>query len=73
VMHDADGRQIVWKTMDGSFILMSARLAQEIVAAAETSDISAFKAAELHRVAMEAYDDPVSYDYSTGWPTIYAA
>ena len=71
VMHDADGSPIAWKTMDGSFVPMTARLAQQIVAAAETSDLATFKDAELHRVAMEASADPAAYDFSSGWPETF--
>ena len=71
VMHDADGSPIAWKTMDGSFIPMTARLAQQIAAAAESSDLATFKAAELHRAAMEASADPSAYDFSGGWPATF--
>lgn len=72
VMHDSDGSQIVWKTMDGSFVPMTVRLAQQIAAAAETSDLATFKAAELHRAAMEGSADPASYEFSNGWPATFA-
>lgn len=60
-----------WKTMDGSFVTMTATLAQQVLAAAAASDQAVFTAAETHRVAMEASADPASYDYSGGWPKIY--
>ena len=60
-----------WKTMDGSFVTMTQTLAQQILAAGAASDQAIFAAAETHRVAMEASADPVSYDYSGGWPKIY--
>lgn len=70
-MHDADGSPIAWKTMDGSFVPMTARLAQQIAVAAESSDLSAFKAAELHRAAVASSADPATYDFSSGWPAIF--
>lgn len=60
-----------WKTMDGTFIAMDAALANQVFAAAATQDTATFQAAEAHKAAMEASPDPASYDYSTGWPTIY--
>lgn len=71
VMHDADGAPITWKTMDGSFLPMTAKLAQQIVAATEYSDLATFKAAEVHRAAMEASADPSSYDSSSNWPKVF--
>lgn len=60
-----------WKTMDGSTIEMTQVLAGQIFAAAAASDISIFAAAEAHKSAMLASDDPAAYDFSTGWPAIY--
>lgn len=57
-----------WKTMDGKFVTMTPTLAQQILAAAGASDAAIFAAAEAHRVAMEASEDPAAYDYSAGWP-----
>lgn len=71
VMLDAFGAPIAWKTMDASFVPVTARLAQQITAAAEAADLATFKAAELHRIAMEASADPSTYDFSAGWPAIY--
>lgn len=62
-----------WKTMDGSFVVMTQTLAGQIFGAAAASDIAIFTAAETHRAAMEASADPAAYDYSTGWPAIYGA
>lgn len=60
-----------WKTMDGSFVTMTAALAQQILAAAAASEQAIFAAAEAHRRAMEGGDDPGSYDFSTSWPKIF--
>jgi hypothetical protein len=65
-----DGLQ--WKTMDGSFVTMTQALAQQILAAGAASDQAIFAAAEAHKAAMEASEDPASYDYSTGWPATFA-
>lgn len=62
-----------WKTMDGSFVIMTQTLAGQIFGTAAASDIAIFSAAETHRVAMEASTDPAAYNFSGGWPTIYGA
>lgn len=66
------GEPLLWKTMDGSFVPMNGRLAQEIVSAAEIQDTATFKAALVHKNAMESSGDPAAYDFlSSGWPSIY--
>lgn len=61
-----------WKTMDGSFEVMTPALAAQIFATAAASDIAIFAAAEAHKAAMEASQDPSSYDFSAGWPATYS-
>lgn len=61
-----------WKTMDGSFTLMTQALAGQIFQAVALLDMQAFAAAEEHRVAMEASANPFEYDFGTGWPQTYA-
>jgi hypothetical protein len=60
-----------WKTMDGSFVSMTQQLAGQIFAAGATQDTLTFAAAETHHAAMLSAVDPLKYDYSKGWPTIY--
>lgn len=60
-----------WKTMDGSFVLMTPSLAQQILAAGAASDQAIFAAAEAHRAAMGASADPGAYDFSADWPTTF--
>jgi Domain of unknown function (DUF4376) len=62
-----------WKTMDGSFVVMTQTLAGQIFGTAAASDIAIFTAAETHKAAMEASADPAAYDCSGGWPAIYGA
>jgi hypothetical protein len=65
------GEAIMWKTLGGIFIPMTCQLAFDIVMAIKSVEFSIFKAAEIHKVAMEASADPASYDYSSDWPLIY--
>lgn len=65
------GQDIKWKTMDGSFIYLTVKHAEDIFAAVTDLDAAAFGAAETHRVAMEASADPASYDFAAGWPETF--
>lgn len=60
-----------WKTMDGTFVTMTQQLAGQVLAAAAASDQAIFAAAETHKTAMEASQDPAAYDFSTGWPKVF--
>jgi hypothetical protein len=65
------GQDIQWKTMDGSFIKMTVQRANDVFAAVSGLDFAAFGVAETHKAAMEAAEDPASYDFSTGWPATF--
>lgn len=67
----ADGQDVEWKTMDGTFVVITAQLAFDLVEAAGDADAKIHLAAEVHRAAMEASGDPGSYDFSGGWPLMY--
>lgn len=60
-----------WKTLDGSTVVMTQQLAQQIFASAAASDIAIFAASEAHRAALEASTDPASYDSTGGWPKAF--
>lgn len=60
-----------WKTMDGSFIVMTPALAQQVFTGQAASDQTIFAVAEAHRVAMEASADHAAYDYAHGWPKVF--
>lgn len=62
---------LLWKTMDGSKVPMTPRLAMAVAAAAEATEILIFAVAEGHRAAMLQAADPLAYDYSAGWPAVY--
>lgn len=66
------GQDIKWKTIDGSFIYLTVKHAEDIFAAVTDLDAAAFAAAETHRAAMEASADPAAYDFSVGWPATFA-
>lgn len=60
-----------WKTMDGTFVIMTPQLAGQILGAAAASDQAIFAVAESHLAALEASADPAIYDFSSGWPSMY--
>ena len=63
---------LAWKTLTFAppvvFVAMTPALAVQIVQATAASDTAIFTAAEVHRMAMEASQDPGSYDFTGGWP-----
>jgi hypothetical protein len=62
---------LMWKTMDGSLVEMTPSLCASIFLAVLTQDTQTFAVAEQHRSAVYASLDPVSYDFTTGWPPIF--
>lgn len=60
-----------WKTMDGSFVIMTQTLAGQIFGTAAASDIAIFTAAETHNAAMNASPTPENYRFTGGWPVAY--
>jgi hypothetical protein len=65
------GKSVRWRTLDGSFVTITAQLAFDIVAAAGDLDARLFAVAETHRAAIEAAADPAAYDFSAGWPETF--
>lgn len=62
---------VQWKTLDGSFTTMSQALAGGIFQATAALDMALFTNCETHIEAVRLVADPVTYDYSTGWPARY--
>lgn len=61
-----------WKDMAGNFAPMTVTLLRQIrdVGIAQVGQI--FSVSESHKAAMLASADPAGYDFSNGWPAIYA-
>ena len=57
-----------WKTMDGTYAVMTSDLAVEILAEAAAKEITIFNVAEAHKLALESSNDPLNYNYLDGWP-----
>jgi hypothetical protein len=62
---------LYWKTMSGTFVLMTQTLSLQIFQTAAASDMSIFTIAEQKKAAMLASATPATYDYLSGWPAIY--
>lgn len=60
-----------WKTMSGSFTIMTKELLEKIIAKAYDKGQHDFKIAEMHRQALWKSNDPLNYDFSTGWSETY--
>ena len=65
------GGTLPWKTMDGSYELMTGTLAQAIVDAAEQQDMALFAVASYHGAMVMASATPETYNFSGGWPATY--
>lgn len=64
---------IMWKTMQGTFVLMTPQLASSIFQTIIAQDTEIFAHAEYHRQSMiTSTDDPYTYNYMEGWPETYA-
>jgi len=61
-------KSIDWKTMDSTWVPLTARIAQDVVVAIESMVAKCYGVAEYHNTMMRASVDPANYDYSTGWP-----
>jgi hypothetical protein len=60
-----------WKTLDGSFVIMTQSLAVQLFQAIGYFDTVSFAVAEQHKANMNASADPYNYDFSQDWPLIY--
>jgi hypothetical protein len=61
-----------WKTMDGTFVPMTVDLLRQTRDAGVAYESALFRQGELHKTAMAASADPAAYDFSTGWPAVFA-
>ena len=62
------GQPVLWKTMAGSFVVLTAGKIRAVVDAVELQEAMIFGRAEAHRVAVEASSSPQDYDCTGGWP-----
>lgn len=60
-----------WKTMDGSWVEMTEELFGDVMSAMNEHGVYNFKIAELHYENVKKSDEPLNYDYKTGWKPNY--
>jgi hypothetical protein len=60
-----------WKTMQGTFVIMTQQLVNGIFSSILLHDMNTFAMAELHIACMLECYDPFKYDYRVGWPPIF--
>lgn len=60
-----------WKAMGGISVQMGAAEARGVLQAIGDNDSAIFEAAQAHRKALEASEDPARYDWYGGWPPTY--
>ena len=62
---------IQWKTMDNSFVHLTKALLDELSMQMLLDEQADFANAERHKALMEQAENPLDYDFSTGWTEIY--
>lgn len=60
-----------WKTMSGDLVDVTAGMMRQVRDSGIQVENAIFDCAVAHKANMAASDDPVSYDFSEGWPTTY--
>ncbi|STO54375.1 Uncharacterised protein [Canicola haemoglobinophilus] len=63
--------KIQWKTYDNSFVELDRTLLDEIFLQMVVTENADHINAEKHRMAMMSVENPLEYDYSSGWAEIY--
>lgn len=58
---------LVWKTLDNSFVPMTRELLDELSLKLIADEQHDFQNAERHKAAMLKAENPLDYDYSSGW------
>lgn len=58
---------LIWKTLDNSFVPMTRALLDELSLKLIADEQHDFQNAERHKAAMLKAENPLEYDYSNGW------
>lgn len=66
------GQPVVWSTMDGSQVTITAQLAFDLVDAAAVQQALVFAASKAHFSAIMLATDLTDYDPTSGWPAVYS-
>lgn len=68
---EEESEDIIWITMDNTGIPVTAGLSFDVVNAVGYNDVLCHKIALIHKYNMYNSETPESYDYKTGWPTVF--
>lgn len=60
-----------WKTMDGTFTEMTREVFQDVLALALKKADEDYRNAEIHKAKLMLSENPLAYDFSTGWSLGY--
>ena len=60
--------QVQWRTMGGAVVPLTVGVLLALLQASLAHEAAVHAAADAHAAAAALLDDPLSYDYSTGWP-----
>lgn len=58
---------IMWKVLDNTWVSLTEDLFRELQVAMRVNTQQTYMVAEQHKAAMLEAEDPLAYDYSTGW------
>jgi hypothetical protein len=71
IMGDNIPAGLQWKTMDGSFVTMTSKIATQIFQAMVIREQAVFVTAEKHRLELMKSMSPSTYNFTSGWPLSY--
>lgn len=72
INHPTQGvTNIIWNTMDGTFIPVTVQLAFDVVEKTGDLDGTLYGIALYHKQLLYTSQTPDTYNYKIGWPTIY--
>ena len=60
-----------WSLMDGSSVPLTSQLVGAIFQTAMIIRGTNFAVAKVHKAAIYASNDPLNYDFTTGWPLVF--
>lgn len=64
--------KLMWKTMDNSFVQITKDVLDELSLQLILDEQADFMNAEKHKALMEQSENPLEYDFSTGWIKTFA-
>ncbi|MCQ9121189.1 hypothetical protein BKG95_10130 [Rodentibacter pneumotropicus] len=69
---DALPPNLMWKTMDNSFVQVTKAILDELSLQLVLDEQADFTNAERHKALMEQAESPLDYDFSDGWTETFA-